>query len=97
MDEDDTADFVADSMDEEDHPVSLIPVMLLWHQQDVLCYHSCKHGPALCCLTWQSALLAVLLLKSNNLQLCTCCIPHDRQSPKTMSERCVPVMPSCMC
>ena len=26
MDEDDTADFVADSMDEEDHPVSLISV-----------------------------------------------------------------------
>lgn len=47
MDEDDTADFVADSMDEEDHHVSLIPVILLWHQQDVLCYDSCKRGPVL--------------------------------------------------
>ena len=47
MDEDDTADFVVDSMDEEDHHVSLILVILLWHQQDFLCYDSCKHGPVL--------------------------------------------------
>ena len=47
MDEDDTADFVADSMDEEDHQVSLIPVILLWHQHDVLCYDSCKRGHVL--------------------------------------------------
>ena len=47
MDEDDTADFVADSMDEEDHQVSLLPVILLWHQHDVLCYDSCKRGHVL--------------------------------------------------
>ena len=47
MDEDDNADFVADSMDEEDHPVSFISVILLWHQQDVLYCDSCKHGPVL--------------------------------------------------
>lgn len=47
MDEDDTADFVADSMDEEDHHVSLIPVVLLWQPQDVLCYDSCSGGPVL--------------------------------------------------
>lgn len=45
---------------------------------------------ALCCLTWNSALLTVLR-RHHNLKLCARCITHDRQGPKSHAR----VLPAC--